>query len=166
MHHPDTDHADTKKTLAAALGRIPSGLFVLTATKGDAEASMLGSWVQQCSFDPPQITIALGRGRDLLGWLVEGAGLVVNVLGEGQKQLVGHFGKGFAAGEPAFEGIAVEREEGRAPVLAEALAFLDCRVTARYPAGDHELIVARVVGGRVLREGRPAVHVRRSGLHY
>jgi len=42
--------------LAAALGKVPSGLFVLTAKQGDAETAMLASWVQQCSFDPPQLT--------------------------------------------------------------------------------------------------------------
>jgi flavin reductase (DIM6/NTAB) family NADH-FMN oxidoreductase RutF len=51
-------------------------------------------------------------------------------------------------------------------VLADALAYLECRVEARHPTGDHDLFIARVVGGRVLGEGRPMVHVRKSGLHY
>ena len=43
------------EALAAALGRVPSGLVVLTARHGARETGMLASWVQQCSFDPPQV---------------------------------------------------------------------------------------------------------------
>jgi flavin reductase (DIM6/NTAB) family NADH-FMN oxidoreductase RutF len=51
-------------------------------------------------------------------------------------------------------------------VLADALAYLECRVAERLPAGDHDLFIACVVEGRVLAEGQPMVHVRKSGLHY
>jgi flavin reductase (DIM6/NTAB) family NADH-FMN oxidoreductase RutF len=152
--------------MAAALGRIPSGLFILTARQGDAETGMLASWVQQCSFEPPQLTAALGGGRDVLAWLVPGAAFTVNILEEDQTEMLVHFGKGFALAEPAFDGLEVERPDGAAPVLADALAYLDCRVVARYPAGDHQLIVGRVVGGRILGDGKPAVHIRKSGLRY
>ncbi len=40
--------ATASDSLAAALGRIPSGLFVLTAGSGATETGMLASWVQQC----------------------------------------------------------------------------------------------------------------------
>ena len=39
-----------------ALGRVPSGLFILTAGNGPTETGLLASWVQQCSFDPPRLT--------------------------------------------------------------------------------------------------------------
>jgi flavin reductase (DIM6/NTAB) family NADH-FMN oxidoreductase RutF len=150
----------------AALGRIPSGLFILTTRHGDAETGMLASWVQQCSFDPPQVSVALGRGRDVSAWLVEGAAFTLNIVAEGHRQFLSHFGKGFEPGEAAFDGLAIHRADGSAPVLAEALAYLECRVVGRCPAGDHDLIIGRVVGGRVLHDGRPTVHVRKSGAHY
>ena len=53
-------------SLAAALGRIPSGLFVLTVRHGGRELGMLASWVQQCSFEPPQISLAINKERDVL----------------------------------------------------------------------------------------------------
>lgn len=158
--------ADHLKLLAAALGRIPSGLFILTVRNGDAETGMLGSWVQQCSFDPPQLSVALRRERDVNAWLTPGAAFTVNILDDSQTDMVAHFGRGFALDEPAFTGLEVERPGGAPPVLSEALAYLECRVAARHPAGDHDLLIARVVAGRVLSDGKPLVHVRRSGLHY
>ena len=152
-------------TWPAALGRIPSGLFILTAANGDHSTGMLASWVQQCSFDPPTISVAMRKGRYLLDWLIEGSSFAVNVLGEGQKSMLAHFGKGFELGEPAFEGIDVDRS-GAAPVLKAALSHLHLRVVGHCDAGDHVLVLGRVVGGAVHHDGKPTVHTRKSGLHY
>lgn len=156
----------TESSLAAALGRVPSGLFVLTARHGNHETGMLTSWVQQCSFDPPQVSVAIKKGRDVLDWLEDGATFVLNVLPEGAKSLIGHFGKGFELGQPAFEGLKVQREPKMAPILIEAHAYLTCRVVDRVDGGDHWLLIARVVSGAVLSEGKPTVHVRKNGLKY
>jgi flavin reductase (DIM6/NTAB) family NADH-FMN oxidoreductase RutF len=162
--HPEPDD---RKATAAAVGRIPSGLFVLTARRGADETGMLGSWVQQCSFDPLLVSVCVRSDRDLLAWLTPGADFIVNVLDDTQTDMVAHFGRGFDPGQPAFEGLEVFRPGEGAPVLADSLAFLACRVVSRHPTGDHELLVAEVRAGRVLSaEGRPMVHVRKSGLHY
>jgi flavin reductase (DIM6/NTAB) family NADH-FMN oxidoreductase RutF len=166
MHPPTIEQTDPQKSLAAALGRIPSGLFILTFRHGKQETAMLASWVQQCSFEPPQIVVAMNEKRYVLDWLKEGSPVAVNILGEGQKELMGHFGKGFEPGQPAFEGIDLERHGDSAPFLSAAHAVLDCRVASKYAAGDHVLVVARVVAGKLQNDGRPGVHVRRSGLHY
>jgi flavin reductase (DIM6/NTAB) family NADH-FMN oxidoreductase RutF len=157
---------DPHKQLAAALGRIASGLFILTARNGDTETGMLCSFVQQCSFDPPQLSVALKPDRDVTTWLTEGAGFVLNILDRDQTDMVAHFGRGFKLGEPAFAGLDVERTADMPPVLTEALACLHCRVVARHPAGDHDLFIAQVIAGRMLSEEHPMVHVRKSGLHY
>lgn len=159
-------HTDPSESLAAALGRIPSGLFVLTMRHGDDETGMLASWVQQCSFDPPQVSVAVNKQRDVLAWLTEGVPFVVNVIPEGGKTLVSHFGKGFAPGEPAFTGLEIAPECETPPVLLASHAYLVCRVVNRVDAGDHMLVIARVTAGAVLHEGKPTVHVRKNGLRY
>jgi len=151
---------------AAALGRIPSGLFIVTVRRATAETGMLASWVQQCSFEPPQLTVAIRKGRYLLDWLQVDTAFTVNVLSEGQKAFLTHFGKGFEPGEPAFEGLDVRRDSDNAPSLLAAHACLDCRVVGQFDAGDHVLVHGRVVGGSVLNEGKPATHVRRTGTTY
>ena len=158
--------ADYSESLAAALGRIPSGLFVLTVRNGDDETGMLASWVQQCSFDPPQVSVALNKQRDVLEWLADGTQFVLNVIPEGGKALIAHFGKGFDRGEPAFEGLEVTRERETPPVLLASHAYLVCRVVGRIDAGDHLLVIGRVTAGAVLHDGKPTVHVRKNGLRY
>lgn len=151
---------------AAALGRIPSGLFVLTACRGDSETGMLGSWVQQCSFRPLRVSLAVNPERDFATWLVPSAVFVINILDESQNDMVAHFGRGFKKGEPAFQGLEVQRLADRGVILTSALAYLECQVVSRHPAGDHDLVVAEAIGGKMLSEGRPLVHIRKSATHY
>ena len=157
--------ADIRTQMMSALGRIPSGLFILTVTHGEAETGMLASWVQQCSFDPPQVSVAIRRERDVNAWLTTGAAFVLNILDDSQTDMIVHFGRGFGLDAPAFTDLDVDRS-GTGPVLREALAYLDCRVVTRCAVGDHDLLIARLVGGRVLSESHPMVHIRKTGAHY
>ena len=155
------------QAMAAALGKVPSGLFILTVCNGDRETGMLTSWVQQCSFDPPQVTACIRRDRDVIPWLTIGASFTLNQLGDSQSSLISHFGKGFTLDQPAFNGLNVERPEGEAPILIDALAHLLCRVAARLSTGDHELFVGTIVGGKLQHpDGRALIHIRKNGLRY
>jgi flavin reductase (DIM6/NTAB) family NADH-FMN oxidoreductase RutF len=127
---------------------------------------MLASWVQQCSFVPPLVSVALQQGREIAAWLTDGAWFTLNILDDTQTDMIAHFGKGFAPGESAFADLSVTRPERGGPVLDEALAYLECRVVSRCSSGDHVLIVAECVGGRLQGEGHPMTHVRKSGFHY
>jgi flavin reductase (DIM6/NTAB) family NADH-FMN oxidoreductase RutF len=153
-------------SFATALGRIPSGLFILTVRHGKNETGMLASWIQQCSFDPPQITVALSKKRDVLEWLSDGSIFTVNVIPESGKALVSHFGKGFDLSESAFEGVEVRRDAEMPPVLLAAHAYIVCRVSNLVDVGDHLLVIGRVVMGSVLHPGHPTVHIRKNGMKY
>jgi flavin reductase (DIM6/NTAB) family NADH-FMN oxidoreductase RutF len=157
---------EDERQLASALGRIPSGLFIVTARRESIETGMLASWIQQCSFAPPMLSLAVKQGRELADWLIGGTVFTINILERDQTDMIAHFGRGFAPGEPAFEGLEVERVGEGGPVLSEALAYLEGRVSASFPTGDHVLLVAEIVGGRLLNNGQPLIHVRKNGLHY
>jgi flavin reductase (DIM6/NTAB) family NADH-FMN oxidoreductase RutF len=52
------------------------------------------------------------------------------------------------------------------PVLAGALAWIDCAVTGEHALDDHVVVFGRAEHGALLRPGDPAVHLRRDGLGY
>jgi flavin reductase (DIM6/NTAB) family NADH-FMN oxidoreductase RutF len=157
---------DPQRQLAAALGRVPSGIFVVTAAKDAVATGMLASWVQQCSFRPPRVTLAVQPGREIVRLLSVGDVFTLNILESSQTDMVAHFGKGFALTDDAFQGLSIERRGAGGPVLAEALAFLECRVVERVGAGDHDLVIADILAGGVLDEGQPMIHIRKNGMHY
>ena len=58
--HSPSETVPNADAIGPVLGRTPSGVFILTASSGDGqETGMLASWVQQASFDPPAITVAV-----------------------------------------------------------------------------------------------------------
>jgi flavin reductase (DIM6/NTAB) family NADH-FMN oxidoreductase RutF len=158
--------SDPHKHLAAALGRVPSGIFVLTLARDGIETGMLASWVQQCSFQPPLVTCAVQRGRAIGNLLPKDAVLTLNILEAAQTDMIAHFGKGFALTDDAFRGIDIRRAEPHGPILIEAHAYLLLRVVSCVPTGDHDLFVGEVTAGSLLEEGQPMVHIRKNGLHY
>ena len=95
-----------------------------------------------------------------------GSKFTLNILDDSQTDMIVHFGKGFELHEAAFAGLDVNPDEGSGPILNEALAYLRCQVQERTPTGDHDLLVAQVLEGRLLGDGHPMVHVRKSGMHY
>jgi flavin reductase (DIM6/NTAB) family NADH-FMN oxidoreductase RutF len=157
---------DPEKQLATALGRIASGIFVVTVKRDHMETGMLASWVQQCSFKPPQISVAINPDRPMASLLSRQSLFTVNVLESDQTDMIVHFGRGFSVQEDAFHNLDVERGGPGGPVLSEALAALECRVVERFSGGDHDLFVAQVVAGRLLGDGQPMVHIRKNGFHY
>ena len=158
--------ADPHKNLASALGRIPSGVFILTVTQGSIETGLLASWVQQCAFKPPTISFVIQRGRPIADLLPAGAEFTLNILEAAQTDMIAHFGKGFTLQDDAFRGLDIQRDSPHGPVLTESLAYLHAKVLNRIAVGDHDLYLAEVTAGALLDEGQPMVHVRKNGLHY
>jgi flavin reductase (DIM6/NTAB) family NADH-FMN oxidoreductase RutF len=68
--------------------------------------------------------------------------------------------------ESPFDGIALDWTAAGTPVLAAALAWLECEIEGEHETGDHVAVFARVVDGRLIREGDPTVHLRKNGLAY
>lgn len=152
-----------KKQLGKALGRVASGLFIVTAKCEDKEDAVLASWVNQCSFDPPAVTIALGTLR-AARLLLEGSGaFIVNVLPKDDMSLLKHFSR---PPEDIFKGLKTRKGLDGIRILSDAVSYLECEVAQAMQAGDHVLYVGEIVGGKILKGGDPYIHVRDNGFNY
>lgn len=155
------------KAFDPVLGRVPSGIFILSIGTSTRATGMLASWVMQASFEPPMVSVAVKQGRYVCDWLTAGEPFVLNLVGESQKQFLKHFGKGFQPGEPAFEGLQIAHCARGVPILKEAIGHLECEPTSHVDSGDHRIFVAKVVRGKMTDvEGKPMVHIRNSGTRY
>lgn len=152
--------------VATALGRIPSGLFVISWRAEGTDRTMLASWIMQAGFAPPSVSIAVAPTRDLLAAIDRGVSFVVNVLGEDQRGLLSRFGKPSTPGEDPFSGLDTLRTPTGTAALQASSGWIECRGTSRVAAGDHVVVVAEVVGGDSGSAGAPLVHVRKNGLRY
>jgi flavin reductase (DIM6/NTAB) family NADH-FMN oxidoreductase RutF len=151
--------------LKSALGRIPSGLYVVGAVHEGRRTGMLCSFIEQAGFEPPMISIALGRDRPLRALLETGAPFSVNILGAEDKRILAAFASGRE--EDPFAAFALLDNGHGLPQLADALAWLACRPCGSVAAGDHAVYVAQVMEGCLHREDDgPMIRVRKNGFAY
>lgn len=155
-----------KKETGKALGRVPSGLFVLTAKHKDKEDAVLASWVSQCSFDPPAVTVALAVTRPARLLVEASQSFILNVLGKDSKDLMKHFFKPPAPGASIFDGLKVGKGFHDIKVLKDAVACLECEVRDQTTFGDHVVYVGEIVSGKMLKGGDPYFHIRDNGFNY
>jgi flavin reductase (DIM6/NTAB) family NADH-FMN oxidoreductase RutF len=158
---------ELKATVGKALGRIPSGVFVLTASHADKRDAMLASWVQQCAFDPPAISIAVAKNRPIVELIKQAKILGLSVVPENDTTLMKKYARGIKEGEDPFAGVEITTTPGGAIVLQQSLAWLEGQLmTSCDFGGDHELLIARVTSGAMLHGGASFTHLRGSGFHY
>jgi len=155
-------------TVEQAVGRLVGSMCVVTTKQGDMSSAMLASWVSQATFNPPGLTVAVAKERAIESLMYPGSRFVINILKEGNHLgLMKHFLKSFGPGEDRLSGVASQESENGAPILNDALAYLECSVQQRMEAGDHWVTYATVEAGKVLNpDGVTAVHHRKSGNHY
>lgn len=154
--------------LDKAIGRISGGLYIITTKKGDRSGAMVASWVTQASFDPPGFTVAVAKDRAIESLLQVGDQFILNILEEGNYQtLMKHFLKRFGPGEDRFAGVNTRTANNGSPILADALAYLECEVVSRMECADHWIVYNKVTDGRVSKpDSLTAVHHRKVGNYY
>jgi len=140
------------------LGRWATGVAVVASTRPDgAPCGMTANAFTSVSLDPPLVLICIQRSARAHDCIAAAGFFSVNVLGAEQERIA----RRFAAWDVAdkFAGIAYRSETTGAPVLEDALAWIDCRVWASYAGGDHTIFVGQVVDGDA-RDGAPLLYFR------
>ena len=162
--------SDLQTRLAPVLGRVPSGVFILVAGDGSGRRTgLLTSWVQQASFEPPQVTIAVNKSRYLIDWLKHGSPVTLNQIPKGDNLLFRHFGKGFEPDADAFQGVDLIPAHNGLVALSSSLATMEGTVCGHVDAGDHRILLVTITNAIVhkdLAQFEPFVHVRKNGLGY
>jgi flavin reductase (DIM6/NTAB) family NADH-FMN oxidoreductase RutF len=112
------------------------------------------------SLDPPLVSINVDRATDFHPVITAADGFVINVLGSDQEATSRRF-----AGTPArrFEGVGYRRTQRGRVVLDGVIAAIECERFGVFEAGDHSIVVGRVIGGEV-HDGRPLLYFR-GGYH-
>ncbi|MFO7681258.1 MAG: flavin reductase family protein [Chloroflexota bacterium] len=135
-----------------ALRHFPAGVTVVTIkAPGFAQPHGLTvSAFSSISPKPPLIMVAIDHrtsGQDMLQ--VEGAVFAVNILAQDQMEMSNRFA--WVKDEDRFTLGEWETAVTGAPVLKNALAWLDCTIYACYEAGTHTIYLGQVEASSVPR---------------
>jgi len=167
LFNGSSDMEDPEATpLARALGRIPSGLFIVSTVRDGRPVGFLGSFVMQMGLAPPTVCVGVGKSRPHLEDIRLSGGFALSILDASSRPLMGAFLRKWPPGASPFDGMSLRFATSGSPILADALAWVDCKVTGEFETADHMAVFGEVVEGALLREGVPSTHVRRNGLDY
>jgi flavin reductase (DIM6/NTAB) family NADH-FMN oxidoreductase RutF len=150
-----------------ALQMLHNGMFIVTA--GSAEHCYAGTvtWASQASFRPPLIMTALRKSSRLFECMSESRAAALNILAEGQLELARKFFVHARGSGGAFEG---ERYSGGitpVPVLEDAAACIECRVSKIVDdVGDHAIVIMEVVAAQCRRRDAKPLSVAESPWKY
>jgi flavin reductase (DIM6/NTAB) family NADH-FMN oxidoreductase RutF len=157
---PITDGAPVPE-FAAAMSALASGVVVVTSRLGDRPWGMTVTSFASVSADPPTVLVSLDSegtsARAIAAWGSFG----VSILAAEQRALARYAS---APGATKFLEAFAEGDDGAGanPVVAGALAHLECEVVEAVPMADHTVFFGRVSAARALGGGEPLVYHSRA----
>jgi len=160
----------------AAMSRLAAGVVLVTAHEpalapdgpSGEDVGMTATAFVSVSLDPPLVLVSLREGSRMDDLLAEQPVWAVSILAESQRHIAGRFAmKGRISDRLLFEDIPYVRGEvSGAPLVGGALATLECRTEQRVPAGDHTLVIGRVLtAGLPSADGGPLTYFRGRYRH-
>jgi len=147
-----------------ALDYVPHPLVIVTAGDPDKpgrRGGMTAAWVSRVSWDPPLVAVAVAPERFTLELIRERGEFVVNVVGPSLREAAfGVFGSVSGRQVDKFERSGVRMVKAKsvtAPALADSVVSIECKLEKVVEAGDHAIVVGRVVDAYKMRDEKPLV---------
>ncbi|HVT69359.1 MAG TPA: flavin reductase family protein, partial [Trebonia sp.] len=132
--------------LRRCLGMFATGITVVTAG-GREPCGMTANSFTSVSLDPALVLVCIAHDAVMHAAILSGETFAISVLAAHQEPVARHFAnRARPRGGREFE--AVSWRPGPvtgAPVVADALAWIECALAAVYDGGDHSIFVGSVL---------------------
>jgi 4-nitrophenol 2-monooxygenase / 4-nitrocatechol 4-monooxygenase, reductase component len=139
------------------IGTVTSGVMVLTTRDRDGDHGMTLSAVSSLSLEPPMLLVCLNMRSRTQQAVLDAGRFAIHVLDHQQAWIAERFAR--PSGADKFAGVAVRTGIVDVPVLADALAVVECRVSEAVTGGTHRVFLSNVVHAEA-REGSPLAYFR------
>jgi flavin reductase (DIM6/NTAB) family NADH-FMN oxidoreductase RutF len=142
-----SDPEEYDKLRRRVLWKMPSGLYVVGSRDGDRRNGMTLNWGSQLSFDPKMLGISVERDAFTHELIAAGRVFSLNLIDREDRAIVRKFTKPVEVDTDARTLNGFPYHDGRtgAPVLDQAVAFLDCEVRQDVELGNHTLFLGEIV---------------------
>ncbi|HRX01547.1 MAG: flavin reductase [Anaerolineae bacterium] len=161
------EHEKTAR-IRQAIRTFQYGLCVLTCGADEQARAASVTWVTQVSMRPRRVAVAIRRESHIYAALRETGMFALNVVGEGDKGLASAFFRYVEPTGNAFRDYPFEvGQYSGAPLLLDAVAWLECRVVEEAnEGGDHGLFIADVLAGDVRHPDVHSMNLAATGWSY
>jgi flavin reductase (DIM6/NTAB) family NADH-FMN oxidoreductase RutF len=132
-------------------------IWLITARAGDRQSGLIATYVSRASLVPtlPRITIGLAKHHFTHELIQESNAFCMHLIDEDHIDWVWHFGIPSGREIDKLRGLATSISVTGSPILAGALAWLDCRVEAQMDTGDRTVYLAEVLEARMVQTTTP-----------
>jgi flavin reductase (DIM6/NTAB) family NADH-FMN oxidoreductase RutF len=145
-----------RRRLRDLMARFATGVTVVAARHGPLLAGMTANAIASISIDPPLMMASVARKAETHGAIIGSHAFAISVLADGQQALAECFARPTTAEKlTGFCGAAWHEAETGSPILEDALAFFDCRLTERQAGGDHTLFIGEIVAAGFREDAEP-----------
>ena len=149
------------------LGHFPYGLYVVTVRADGEEHGITANWIMQVSFNPPMIAVSIENSSNTMGLIRDFRHFAVSLLTTEQRELAGKLGKTSEQAPQKLKGVKTKpAPQAQTPVLTEAVGWVECRVVASLPAGDHTLVLGEILEAGIENGEAEPLTLKESGFKY
>lgn len=155
---PPSDPGIDAGTFVSVFRSHAAGVTVITTDPGTGPVGLTATSVSSVSVDPPLLVFSVGRQGSRYAAFARASTVAVNFLGADQAALAEHFA---ARGTDWFSTVAWSRAADGTPTLDDAPSVVLGPIVSRHVAGDHDLLVMRLLVAEQRRDYRPLVYHHR-----
>ena len=146
------------RAFRTALGSFPTGVAVVTtAASAEHHLGITVNSFTSVSLDPPLVLWCMDKKSDRYHAFTKARSYTVSILGTEHQEVSSRLAK---QGSHSLDGIALLPTALGPPALADALAIFECAAEAVHDAGDHAILIGRVVQFSRHEHGEPLVFFR------
>ena len=132
------------KTFLDVMARVPAGVVLLSTLDGDGYKGITASSLASISLEPPMVLVGLEKNSATRVAILGTRAFNVSVLSRSQEFVADRFAGRAPAVDPRWKTLPHRLGANGIPLLDGAAAWLECRLDAIHPAGDHDIIVGAV----------------------
>jgi flavin reductase (DIM6/NTAB) family NADH-FMN oxidoreductase RutF len=140
------------------MSQFASGVTVVTTMHNGVPHGLTVSAFASLSADPTLVLVSINTSRYGYEVIRAAGSYAVNILSEDQADLSNHFATPL---EDKFASVDYRLGAHGMPLINGALAYVECKVTAAVPGGDHTIFIGEVLDGESY-EGRPLLYFERK----
>jgi flavin reductase (DIM6/NTAB) family NADH-FMN oxidoreductase RutF len=127
------------------MSQFATGITIVTARDGEEIHGLTANSFCSVSLEPALVLVCIDKKAHSHHLIERGKNFAVNILNASQEALAKRFAANNLSALERFAGIKFRTEATGAPVFQESLGWLDCKLVAAYPGGDHTIFVGEVV---------------------
>jgi flavin reductase (DIM6/NTAB) family NADH-FMN oxidoreductase RutF len=143
-------------SIKAALSRIPYGFYAITSKSDDDTNLMVANWLTQVSFSPRLVALGLQKSSHTHGVISSGSVFAINIFNQVDSDAVMGLTKSREKNpDKVSQATFSDSPTIGCPIVEGAAAYIECKVVQIVDAGgDHDVVIAEVVGAGEMKEGK------------